>query len=74
MNEEKNMPVMCFQKKDSDHPVCGIHNVSLVQNRIAIDPNAPGLGAVTCYVCAISRTVVQEGKRTYASNSIRPAA
>ena len=68
------MPVMCFQKTDSERPVCGIHNVSLVQNRIAIDSNAPGLGIVTCYVCAFSHSVVREGKRTYARNSFRPAA
>ena len=68
------MPVMCFQKMDSDHPICGVHNVTLVQNRIAIDSNAPGLGIVSCYMCAISRTVVQERKRAYARNSIRAAA
>jgi catabolite regulation protein CreA len=64
------MPVMCFQKKDSNQTVCGVHNVPLVQNRIAIDPNAPGLGLVTCYICAVSRSVVQEGKKTHARNSI----
>jgi hypothetical protein len=60
------MPALCFQKKDSKEPVCGVHNVSLVQIRIPIDSNAPGLGRITCYVCSVSRTVIQEGKQTYA--------
>jgi hypothetical protein len=68
-NREKNMPVLCFQKKDSNQPVCGVHNVALVQNRIAIDSNAPGLGRIACLICAVSRTVVQEGKMTYARNA-----
>jgi hypothetical protein len=68
------MPVMCFQKKDLNQTVCGVHNVPLVQKRIAVDPNAPGLGIVSCYMCNVSRTVVQEGKRAYERNSIRSAA
>ncbi len=74
MNREKYMPVFCFEKRDSDRPVCGVHNVSLIQNRIAIDSNAPGLGIVTCYMCAVSHTVVQEGKRAHVHNSHRYAA
>jgi hypothetical protein len=68
------MPVMCFQKMDSNQIVCGVHNVPLIQKRIAVDPNAPGLGVVTCFICIVSRRVVQEGKRAYARNSIRSAA
>jgi hypothetical protein len=60
------MSVMCFQKTDSNTLVCGVHNVALVENRIPIDPNAPGLGRITCYVCSVSRAVVEEGKRSYA--------
>lgn len=62
------MPTPCFQKKDSNQPVCGVHDVALVRSRIPIDSNAPGLGCIACLVCVISRTVVQEGKRSYAQN------
>jgi hypothetical protein len=64
------MQVLCFEKKNSNQSVCGVHNVALVQNRIPIDSNAPGLGCITCYVCAVSRAVVQEGKRSHVRNSI----
>ena len=60
------MPVLCYQKPDSNQPLCGVHNVVLVQNQIPIDANAPALGRITCFVCAVSRTVVQERKESYA--------
>jgi len=63
------MPVLCVQKKDSNLPLCGIHNVALKQNQIAIDANAPSLGRITCYVCPISRSVVREMRGAYASKS-----
>jgi hypothetical protein len=55
---EKQMPVMCFQIKDSKIPVCGVHQVPLVQDQILIDPNAPVLGRVTCLVCPVGKIVV----------------
>jgi hypothetical protein len=62
------MPVLCFQKLGSNQPVCGIHNVALVENQIPIDALAPQLGRITCLVCAVSRNIVQERKETYARN------
>jgi hypothetical protein len=56
---EKQMSGMCFQTKDSSSPVCGVHQVPLVQDRILIDSNAPGLGRVTCYVCPVGKAVVR---------------
>jgi hypothetical protein len=63
------MPVLCMQKKDSDVPICAVHNVPLKQDRISIDSNAPGLGRITCFVCPISRSVVVEGQESYARKS-----
>jgi hypothetical protein len=60
------MQARCFQKKDSDHPVCGVHEVSLIQNRIPIDSNAPELGRITCYICTVSHAVVNERNRSHA--------
>ncbi len=62
------MPVLCFQKLDTNQPLCGIHNVVLVQNQIPIDAFAPQLGRITCFVCAVSQNIVQERKGTYARN------
>lgn len=60
------MPVLCFQKLDSNPPLCGVHNVALVQDQIPIDANAPTLGRISCLVCAVSRNVVQERKGYHA--------
>jgi hypothetical protein len=54
------MMQQCYVKKDPKQPVCAVHNVVLEQNRISIDSNAPGLGQITCYLCPVSRAVVQE--------------
>ncbi len=58
------MGPQCFRKKDSDPPVCGVHGVLLAESAIPIDENAPHLGSVTCYVCPVSLTVVQDSERT----------
>jgi catabolite regulation protein CreA len=55
-----------MQKKDSNIPLCSMHNVALKQQQIAIDSNAPSLGRVTCFVCPISRSVVREMRGAYA--------
>jgi hypothetical protein len=62
------MPVLCYHKSDTNPPLCGVHNVALVQNQFPIDAFAPQLGQITCFVCAVSRNVVQVRKRTYARN------
>jgi catabolite regulation protein CreA len=58
-----------MQKKDSNLPVCGTHNVALKQQQISIDSNAPSLGRITCYVCPISRSVVKELRSNHANKS-----
>jgi hypothetical protein len=68
-NLEKLMQMLCMQKKDSNLPLCAMHNVPLKQDRISIDPNAPALGRITCYVCPISNSVVVEGQKSYARRS-----
>jgi hypothetical protein len=54
------MAAPCFRKKDSDPPVCGLHQVLLVPVTVAIDHNAPHLGAVPCFVCPVGRQVVPD--------------
>jgi hypothetical protein len=52
----------CFRKKDSDPPVCGVHNVRLIQDETPLDPLAPHLGKVTCLRCPVSRFVVLDSQ------------
>jgi hypothetical protein len=56
------MGPLCFTKKDTNPPVCGVHNIVLEKINIAIDPNAPHLGYIPCYVCPVSLAVVLEEK------------
>jgi hypothetical protein len=60
----------CFKKKNEDPAACGVHDVALVQHRVSIDSNSPGLGQITCYRCPVTGTVVADGKRIQARNSI----
>ena len=56
----------CFMKENSKPPpMCGVHNVALVEDRLPIDPYAPHLGHITGYVCPVSgRLVAGETPRT----------
>lgn len=56
------MPVLCYETKSSIQPVCGAHHVPLVRNLIPIDPYAPGLGKISCYICPVSQAVAEEVK------------
>jgi|HubBroStandDraft_1064217.scaffolds.fasta_scaffold06662_1 hypothetical protein len=47
----------CFIKKGSDPPVCDVHNVPLEESTVAIDPNAPHLGRITCLRCPVTRAI-----------------
>ena len=38
---------LCFGKENSHPPICGIHNVALVQSQLPIDRYAPHLGHIT---------------------------
>jgi hypothetical protein len=52
------MTEQCFEKKDSNPPICGVHNVLLTLGRTPIDSFAPYLGGVTCLICPVSQLVV----------------
>lgn len=54
------MMAPCFWKLNSNPPVCGVHNVALVQRDLPIDWNAPRLGELTAYVCPVSGQVVAD--------------
>jgi hypothetical protein len=66
---EKSMLVFCVQKKDSNVPVCHVHNVPLKQQQIPIDANAPSLGRITCLLCPVSHSVVRETRRMNARSA-----
>jgi hypothetical protein len=63
---EKSMPVQCFEKRDSDRPVCSTHNVPLVPGLVPIDANAPWLGRIACSLCPVSRAVVDKKRMAHA--------
>jgi hypothetical protein len=63
------MRQQCFSRNDANPPVCGVHQVPVVQRQISIDPHAPELGRITCSMCPVSRAVIQEEKVRYARNS-----
>jgi hypothetical protein len=50
----------CVWKTNSILPVCGVHRVNLLQTAIPIDPNAPHLGMIDCYVCPIGLVILRE--------------
>jgi hypothetical protein len=63
------MAKQCFRKKDSIPPVCGEHNVQLVQGETPIDPLAPHLGHVTCLICPTSQLVVLDSRNNLPGES-----
>jgi hypothetical protein len=58
------MEELCFKKRNSDPPVCGVHHVELMQKRIPIDPNAPELGRILCNLCPVSQAIVLDHDRS----------
>jgi hypothetical protein len=54
------MEVLCFMKANSQPPLCGIHNVVLVERELPIDPHATHLGHITGYICPVSGQLVRE--------------
>lgn len=50
------MPAKCFKKNDSNPPVCGVHNVKLVERREVV----AGVGKCTFFVCPMSNQVVDD--------------
>lgn len=56
------MAEQCFRRKGSIPPVCGVHNVPLVESNVPIDRNSPGLGQITCLRCPISQSVALDAQ------------
>jgi hypothetical protein len=44
----------CFQKKDSNPPVCGVHNVPLISKLVPNDLIAAGRKRITFLSCPVS--------------------
>jgi hypothetical protein len=56
------MPIQCFTKKGSNPPVCGVHNVPLVEHLSTDDSITSGLGDFVFFVCPISGQVVGDSE------------
>ena len=54
------MGPQCFRKKDSKPPVCGVHDVPLVQRSSSDDPQTLFLGNFNFLVCPVSGRVVSD--------------
>jgi hypothetical protein len=50
----------CFKKKDSNPPVCGVHNVALVRKQLPEGMVASGYKALTYLSCPVSGQVLNE--------------
>jgi hypothetical protein len=50
----------CFQKNDSNPPVCGVHNAPLIQHRSSEDPVLSKFGEFVFFVCPVSGFVVRD--------------
>jgi hypothetical protein len=56
----KSMDEQCYKKEDSNPPICGVHNVQLIQKQAHEDLSISGLGIFTFLVCPKSGEVVRE--------------
>jgi hypothetical protein len=54
------MDCRCFRKKDSNPPICGLHNVQLIQKQAHEELSVSGLGIFTYLVCRRSGEVVDQ--------------
>jgi hypothetical protein len=50
----------CFKIKDSNPPVCGVHNVPLMQRQSSEDSVLSKLGDFAFFVCPVSGYVVRD--------------
>jgi hypothetical protein len=58
----------CFKKKDSNPPVCGVHNVRLVQKQLSAEMAATGYKAFTYLACPVSGQVLDDESISGPSN------
>jgi hypothetical protein len=54
------MDERCFKKKDSNPPVCGVHNVQLIQKQVHEDLSVSGLGIFSFLLCPKSGEVIPD--------------
>jgi hypothetical protein len=54
------MAERCFIKKDSNPPVCGVHNVRLKLTQVSDELIASGYKGFTFLVCPMSGTVLND--------------
>jgi hypothetical protein len=50
----------CFRKKDSDPPICGIHNVRLAEKQLSDELIASGYKGFAFLVCPMSGQVLND--------------
>ncbi len=50
----------CFIKKKSDPPVCGLHNVRLIQRQLPNEQIAPGYKGFTFLACPVSGAALND--------------
>jgi len=57
------MPDPCFIKKNSTPPVCGIHDVQLINKLLPDELIASLRKEITYLVCPVSRSVINDEKK-----------
>ena len=50
----------CFKKKDSNPPVCGVHNLPLVERQLPDELIAAEYKAFTFFVCPVSEAALKD--------------
>jgi hypothetical protein len=50
----------CLAKENSNRPLCGVHNVPLVQHHSSEDSRTAFFGTFTFYECPVSREIVSD--------------
>jgi len=50
----------CFKMKNSNPPVCGVHNVPLIEHQTSGNPLVSMLGDFAYFVCPVSGYVVRD--------------
>jgi len=59
------MAELCFIKKDSSPPVCGVHNVRLIMKQLPDELIASGYKGFTFFVCPVSGAVLNDVYRVF---------
>jgi len=54
------MAEQCFRKKGSNPPVCGVHNVLLVQKQLSHELFAAGYKGFAFFICPVSGAVLND--------------